>query len=190
MTDEEKAKLEQIYSERLRNVRRYHSAPLIERIRNAFAGISYPGDENLIGSPEHRAECEECEGIYNFFVGKTWEEALEKDADGWLDYGQSFFKPLAWQYYLPAFLIQGINEESFSSFYFAPNDDPSLVDFEENRVELLSAGQCSVIVEFLQISGDLSKGIHDWIEEDNLEALNYWKKNYQKALSKEQNLEK
>lgn len=188
--EEEKEKLEQIYLERLRAVKKNQSETLIARIKDAFAEVSYPSDENLVSTPEHRAECDECEDIYNFFVGKSWEEALRKDSDGWLNYGQSFFEPLAWRYYLPAFLIQEINEDSFSSFYFAPNDDPKLENLEENRIKLLTSWQCSVIVDFLEISNELSEGIHRWVEDDNLVALSYWKENYRKALAKEQNLNK
>jgi len=189
MTEEEKEKSEQIYSERLRAVKKHRSEPLIERIKNAFAGVVYPGNENIVSTSEHRAECEECQEIYDFFVSKTWEEILdEEESDNWLGYGQSFFEPLAWQYYLPAYLIKEINEDSFSSFYFAPNDDPELENFEENRLKLLTSRQCWVIVEFLEISRELSKGIYSWVEDDDLVALAYWTENYKNALVREQNL--
>lgn len=188
VSEEEKRKAERIYSERLRRVKQNRSMILIERIKSAFAEVFYPGDENLIGTPEHRAECDECGDIYNFFVGKSWQEALRQDSNGWLGYGQSFFEPLAWQYYLPALLLREINEDSFSASYFAPNDDPQLDDFEDNRINLLTSRQCGVVVEFLEISNELSEGIHSWIEDDNLTALAYWQENYQKALTREQNL--
>lgn len=186
MTKEERIILKQIHLQRLEEITKTHSKPLIENIEKAFANVSYPGDENLISTPEHRAMCDECEGIYNFFVGKTWQETLDEKSDSWLDLGQSFFLPLAWQYYLPAHLIHNINDELFSSFYFRPEEDPELFEFESNRIELLNSRQCDVIIEYLEIADELGK-IDMFYEEENLKALNYWKENYRNALAKEQN---
>ncbi len=183
-----KAKVERnLFGKTKKNIKT-RSKPLIKNIKEAFANVPYPKDENLISTPEHRAECEECEELYNFFVGKTWEEMLDEKSYDWLDNAQSFFLPLAWQYYLPAYLIQRINEESFTSFYFQPNEDPELVEFEENRIKLLTSRQCDVIIEYLKIADEIGRGIILYEEYKISETLNYWKENYRNALAKEQNL--
>ena len=119
-TEEERKKLKDIHLERLEKIAQTRAQSLIEEIKEAFGNLAYPGDENLIASAEHRAECEEWQKLFDFFVGKRWENCLNKKSYRKLDAGQSFFKPLAWRYYLPAFLIQNINRENFSSFYFTP----------------------------------------------------------------------
>ncbi|MCY7374561.1 MAG: hypothetical protein LH472_01130 [Pyrinomonadaceae bacterium] len=187
MTEGERLELKEIYLQRLENINRNRSKPLIENIKEAFLNVPYSGDGNLVSTPKHRAECEECQGIYNYFVGKTWEETLDKKYYDWLDHGQSFFLPLAWQYYLPAYLIQRINGESFSTLYFLPNEDPELVEFEENRINLLTSRQCDVIIEYLKIPDELGQGLVIYEEYKILETLNYWKENYRNALAKEQN---
>ena len=186
MTEAEKRKLKEIYLQRLGSITKARSNPLIENIKEAFADVPYPGNENLISTAEHRAMCDECQGLYNFFVGKTWQETLDKKSDGWLDHGQSFFLPLAWQYYLPAYLIQRISEKHFPSLYFQPNEDPELIEFEENRIQLLTSWQCDVIVDYLEIADELGQGLITYEEYKILETLNYWKENYRNALAKEQ----
>ena len=186
MTEDDQRKLKQIYLRRLKKITKARSKFLVENINNAFANVPYPKDENLISSPEHRAECEECQGLYDFFVGKTWEKTLGEKSFGWLSHAQSFFLPPAWQYYLQAYLIQLINQKDFSaSLYFQPNDDPELNDFEESRVKLLTSWQCDVIIEHLEIADELWRGIDNYEEEKNQRALIFWKENYRKALAKE-----
>ncbi len=188
MTEEEKLGLKKVYLERLENIAKTLSAPLIENIKEAFANLPYPNDENLISTSEHRAKCAECRGLYNFFVGKTWQETLDAESYGWLSHAQSFFLPLAWQYYLPAYLIQIINDKSFPTLYFRRDEDPELVEFEENRIKLLTSWQCDVIIEYLEIADELGQGLIIYEEYEISKTLNYWKENYRKALAKEQNL--
>lgn len=190
MTEDEKLKLKETYLQRLKKITQTRSKPLIENIKEVFANVPYPKDENLISTPEHRTECEECQELYNFFVSKTWKETLDKKSYGWLDNAQSFFLPLAWQYYLPAYLIQRIRGKSFSSLYFQPNEDPELVEFEENRVKLLTSRQCDVIIEYLKIADELGQGLIIYEEYEISKTLNYWRENYRNALAKEQNLSK
>ncbi|MGI8788608.1 MAG: DUF6714 family protein [Pyrinomonadaceae bacterium] len=187
MTEEEKLKLKKVYSQRLRKIAKARSEPLIENIKEAFAGIPYPKDENLISTPEHRAECDECQEIYHFFVGKTWKETLNKESSGLLSHARSFFLPLAWQYYLPAYLIRLIRKNSFISSDLEPNEEPELTDWEKNRIKLLTSRQCNVIIKYLKIANELWQG-DDYREARTLKALDYWKENYRNALAKEQNL--
>ncbi|MCY7345616.1 MAG: hypothetical protein LH614_05280 [Pyrinomonadaceae bacterium] len=188
MTEDEQQKLKAVYLQRLENINRTRSKPLIKNIKEAFLNVPYPGDENLVSTPEHRAECEECEGIYSYFVGKTWEKTLDKKSYDWLGHGQSFFLPLAWQYYLAAYLIQRVSKELFPTLYFLPNEDPELIEFEENRINLLTSRQCDVIIKYLKIADELGQGLVIYEEYEISKTLSYWKENYRKALAKEQNL--
>jgi len=165
----------------------------IEKVKRAFSNNIYPVDENLIASPKHLAECEECKGYHDFFVGKKWEDCLNANAFGKLCGGQSFFKASAWHYYLPAYLIQLINNQRFFAGYeFQPREDtdlPELIEWQKEEISLLSSKQCEVIVDYLEITLKVWEGIEKGYQDDR-KALNFWKENYQKALAKEQNLNK
>src|SRR5438128_1138848 len=106
MTEDEQRNLKKSYLRKLDKFVKTHSKSLIGNIIDAFADVSYPNEENLIGSPEHRAECQECQNLHNFFVGKIWKETVDENSYGWLSQAQSCFSPSAWQYFLQAFLIQ------------------------------------------------------------------------------------
>jgi len=171
---------------------------LIEKIEIAFSGNKYPGDENLISSQEHLAECEECRGYYDYFVGKSRKQILEEDSYGKLGGGQSFFKPLAWHYYFPAYLIKCVRLGKFFSFNFNPPDESEFEDedfaefwneFEQPRIDLLSPAQCEVIIDYLQITLEVWKGVEKGYEDD-LRPLNFWKENYRKSFKREQSSRK
>jgi hypothetical protein len=186
MTEEEQRKLKQIYLRRLKKITKARSDGLIGNIKEAFANVLYPGNENLISTPEHRASCGECQKLYDYFVGKTWEETLDEKSFGWLSHAKSFFLPLAWKYYLPAFLIQLINQQQFfAEHHFLPTENPELLIWREERVDILTSWQCDVIIEYLEIADELWREIDDYKEEHNQKALNFWKENYRKALAKE-----
>lgn len=201
MTEEEKQEREKAYLQRLDKVVKNQSAQLIADIKEAFANVPYPGDENLIDN-EHRATCEECQEIYTYFIGKLWENCLDEESSIWVSHAQCFFTPLAWQYYLPAYLIDDIQKKYFSNLSFRPSkisdfeeDDFSESDFiefwngyEQPRIDILSTKQCKVIVNFLEAGYEICKGGFKHEEGDAQEALEFWKENYQKALAKEQNL--
>lgn len=107
---------------------------------------------------------------------------------GKLDAGQSFFKPLAWHYYLPAYLIQCVRRRIFSSIGFAPtteSDFESYEDFiryyndwEQSRIDLLTQEQIKTIISYLEI---VLKVNENW--EDDKTALNFWKETYNKSFS-------
>lgn len=147
MTEEERKKRVIYCFQRRMLASQIYGDQLIEKIKKTFSGNKYPGDENLIASPEHLAECEECRGYYDYFVGKSWTKCLEQKSYGKLCGGQSFFKPLAWHYYFPAYLINCVQLGKFYSFDFRPPDkskfeDEDYVEFwnewEQKRIDLLS----------------------------------------------------
>jgi hypothetical protein len=80
MKEEERKNLKSNWLERRIIVSQVYGENFIAETKNAFANNKYPGDENLISSSEHLAECEECRGYYEFFVGKTWQDCLIIDS--------------------------------------------------------------------------------------------------------------
>jgi len=147
---------------------------LEKRIHLAFRDVPYPGDDNLISTPEHRATCEECHDLYNRFRGIWWRDTLEDDFwHGSLDHAMSFFTASAWQYYLPAYLTHELRSSRFLSLYFGPADYPDLSQYERARTEILSVDQCAVIVDYLSLC--VTSHLKDAISKiEDKRALDRW----------------
>ena len=76
-------------------------------IETAFAEVAYPGDDAITISS---CPCTECEDTREFFRGKHWQEIA--DAQKLMQYcwgGLSILSPQAWHFYLPTYLIIGID---------------------------------------------------------------------------------
>ncbi len=157
---------------------------LIERIKQVFADVPYPGDDKIIATPEHIAECDECSGLHKALVGRKWTELIEDEgSSGHVSHAMSFFSSAGWQYYLPAYLIQSIILRDFSSLYFQPNKDPELVEYQVERVNRLTGDQCKILIAYLLVVlKENSYSQHDY--EDNKEAVEYWKENYQRIVAR------
>lgn len=50
---------------------------LIERIKKAFADVPHPGDDGIIGTPEHVAVCDECSDLRQALVGRRWTDLVD-----------------------------------------------------------------------------------------------------------------
>lgn len=92
---------------------------LIERIKQAFAHVKYPGDESLTDSTYG----DEPAALIKEFCGKTdWQtfdaKFLDQAPDGWGS-ALSFFSGAALQFYLPAYMIADIRGELLTA-------DPSI----------------------------------------------------------------
>lgn len=164
---------------------------LIERIKQVFADVPYPGDDKIIATPEHIAECDECSGLHKALVGRKWTELIEDEgSSGHVSYAMSFFSSAGWQYYLPAYLIQSIMLGRFSSLYFQPDKDPELVEYRAElaeyraeRVNRLTGDQCKILIAYLLVV--LKEDCYSQYEyEDNKEAVEYWKENYQRIVAR------
>lgn len=180
----------QIYNKQLKEITENRSESLIGEIKSAFADVQYPENEYISGLAEHNKECEEHRECYDFFVGKKWHQTLDEKSYRKLCGGQSYFNDSAWHYYLQAYLIQCISLEKFDSSNFRPlyESDSTEVDWNKRRAKLLTAEQCKTIVGYLEMVEEIWRGIDSLFDKWNLEGLNYWRENYQKALAKEQNL--
>lgn len=90
-----------------------------ENIRQAFKDSPYPGDSNLVNI-QGRYDFERQE-IFESFVGKHWEE-VPLDTLKFHHEALCFFKPEAYRFYLPAYLLA-----TAKSYYQADNIPNSVV---------------------------------------------------------------
>lgn len=103
-------------------------AALKERIRAAFAGVAYPGDDGLRGSDEGDEPFE----VERDFRGKTdWRTLdpgfIDQAPDG-LASALSFFSDAAFHFYLPAYLmadVEGRLDRADPSFHLTHGLDDS-----------------------------------------------------------------
>lgn len=84
---------------------------LCRAIENAFAGVVYPGDENIAMTGPHEDYLSAKE-LVDAFGGKHWKEILHK-RNAWLRshyWALTHFTPRAFHFYLPAFLIKCVSD--------------------------------------------------------------------------------
>ena len=165
---------------------REDNSALVERIKQVFADVPYPSDDNIIGTPEHVAVCDECSGLHRALAGRRWPELIEdEDASGHVGHAMSFFSAADGHYYLPAYLVQRINRKRFSSLHFSPRTDPELIEFWEDRVSRLTGDQCRAVIAYLLVvlREDASSR---YARERDREAAEHWKENYRKITSQNQ----
>ena len=163
-------------------------ALLIEQIERAFADVQYPGDDNIIATPAHVGECEECGGLHKLLVGRKWRELIADDESSeHVSHAMSFFSLAGWQYYLPAYLIQSIRLRRFDSLYFQPKDDPAVAEFNRERIHHLTAEQGQAVISFL-LAVQKEERFGSYANERNQQALDYWKENYRRIDSRNQDV--
>lgn len=80
---------------------------LLKELIAAFSERKYPGDENLVSKYPFSEDAEETQ---NFFRGKSWKEILRCDDTDLRTYA-GFLNFDGFAYYLPAFLILGLDPD-------------------------------------------------------------------------------
>jgi len=136
----------------------------LREITEAFADIPYPGDDRMIANPEHARECPECSAVASVFRGRNWRELTpEFVSSQGSDIG--FLSPDAFRYFLPAYLVAGIDDFTIASVVLGvgyltrpePEDcDDRFMTFEERiqyfneRISGISKRQARAIVSFLE----------------------------------------
>jgi hypothetical protein len=186
MTDEERKELKIYCFQRRLIASQVYGDDFIEKVKKAFAGVGYPNMEFFAGSAEHNRKCAECRELDACFTGKKWEDCLDDDeALRLLSAGHSLFHISVRHYFLPAYLIKLVKQARFSADYdFAQMLDDELIEWQKERISLLSSKQCEVIVKYLEITLKVWEGIENGYQDD-VSTLNFWKKNYQKARDRE-----
>ena len=157
---------------------------LISRIKEAFADVPYPGDENILSTPDHILICEECHDLYEIFKGIGRGETLEgKEWFNNLGYAITFFSAAGWQYFLPAYLIQSISHNKLGSLHFYIDSDPELVEYWEDRISQLNQEQFKVLVDYLSAVVELND---PFTLDRDVAALEQWKERYQAVALRDQ----
>jgi hypothetical protein len=152
------------------------SEPLIESIRAAFADYPYPGNDNLVDPHMLEIRDDDYLEVYKDFKGKNW-QTLTSDFLEWHYASVHLLSPVAFVYYLPAFLISALvkphesNIPDSLTFSLTPPDDESLTDSFDERMNLITKAQSSVIYHYIQ---EYMK-IDEIRAEDSQKALEYWK---------------
>ncbi|PID66340.1 MAG: hypothetical protein CR975_03520 [Gammaproteobacteria bacterium] len=122
---------------------------LISDIEYAFATVEYPGDYNI--APIDGMEGSE---VNDIFKGKSWRD-IHFEAVSQLSYALLYFKPKAFIYFLPAFLIGCIKDQKAE---FGSSCDTILICFTppdnkdkafEARMKLFNKNQLNLIGRFL-----------------------------------------
>jgi hypothetical protein len=123
---------------------------LKEMIQEAFAGVAYPGDENITRCPYN---CAECRRIADYFKGKEWAgqdvEEMRKH-----HVALSLFTPEAFHYFLPAFMLASI--DSYEKGDVIPDAIRFHFEYAQEirghftvRMSKLSAAQRKAIIDYL-----------------------------------------
>lgn len=136
------------------------SNELKQEIEAAFAEVQYPGDENIYAEG---VEDPDIEKRVLRFKGTHWHEVDSEVLRGLRD-GFVFFTPEAFRFYLPAFLIEYINdpdENVVNSLAFA------LSFARRDNLKLYSSQQIKAINSFLRYmqkypSGPVVEDIELW----------------------------
>ncbi|MDB6112373.1 MAG: hypothetical protein JWR69_4123 [Pedosphaera sp.] len=123
---------------------------LKELIQEAFAGVPYPGDDNITRCPYN---CSECRRIADYFKGKEWAqqgtEELRKH-----HVALSLFTPEAFHYFLPAFMLASI--DSYEKGDVIPDAIRFHFEYAQEiqghftmRMSKLSGAQRKAIIDYL-----------------------------------------
>ncbi len=81
------------------------AALAIKKIKRAWDGVAYPGDENIFAPDSY-----DDEDITEYFSDTTWEGHLTVSLRAHCSAISTFFTPVAYHYWLPAYLIASITD--------------------------------------------------------------------------------
>jgi uncharacterized protein DUF6714 len=125
------------------------AAEVRQKIERAFGDVPRPSDDRICGTygDEARDDTEP-------YKGRDWRD-LERDLLGYYHYALTWFTPEAFHYYLPAFLVAGLEDPD--AIYVVsvlqmlrPNEDPSLDPFSRDRWQLLNDEQIAAVQLWLE----------------------------------------
>ncbi len=129
---------------------------LRRRILQTFADVPYPGDNNLVPVQErHSAEYRNTE---HFFRGRRWQELAQARRALQTGGGLSFLTPEAWCFFLPAYQLNALSEESgladiawTTLFQLTPPRSADLDDFFQRQISCLSPAQQECVAAFVRL---------------------------------------
>jgi len=123
---------------------------IVERIKIAWDGVAYPGDDKIFTPHSY-----DDEDITEYFRGTTWEGHSAKSLRGYSSAISTFFTPIAYHYWLPAFLIAAIENpeeldaglgslisslfpESEGSFFYAEQQERFTLLTDEQKLAVIA----------------------------------------------------
>ncbi len=149
---------------------------IVEKIRLAWEGVPYPGDSNIFTPLSY-----DDEDITDYFRGTTWEGHGVESLRGHSSAISTFFTPLAFHYWLPAYLVAAIEDpgeldtglDSLISSLFPERDGSPSHEEQQERIALLTNEQKLAVIATLESI------IHKWCSEnkpmyDEKKALQYF----------------
>ncbi len=97
---------------------------LISKIENAWGSVKYPGDKKIFTPDSY-----DNEGITDYFAGTTWKGHSIENLRRHSAAISSFFTPIAWHYWLPAYLIA---ENDLDTPHFYSSQEWKLLEYFYN----------------------------------------------------------
>jgi len=137
-----------------------------ERVELAFANVPYPGDDDI--AYDNTGYDLDCEEVLATFRSRSWKSISKAEV---FQHRDSFpvFTPVAFHYYLPAFLVAcskyrlelDVAPEHLAFNLTPPKQETgSSWDFFWARARLFDPGQGGVILEYLELCADFVR--NDW----------------------------
>lgn len=127
---------------------------VIEEIKLAWDGVPYPGDDNIFTPHSY-----DDEGITEYFRGTTWEGHSAKSLLGHASAISTFFTPIAYHYWLPAYLIATIENpkeldaglDCLVSSLFPASEGLFFQAEQQERLALLTYEQKTAVIATLEL---------------------------------------
>ncbi len=126
---------------------------LVANVKRAWAGVPYPGDENIVTSDS----CDD-EGTTEYFSGTTWNGHAPADLRAHSAAISTYFTPPAYCYWMPAYLIAAVEDpeelgQGVDSIVdsLTPEEEGSPFRQEQReRVESLTHEQRRAVISILE----------------------------------------
>lgn len=172
----------------------------VAKVERAFADVPYPADDWIVHDKNH---CPECEELHYAYVGKQWQSLTDARYLRRYD-GLSFFTPMTFRYFLPAFMRAAVTDLEGSDvivsgivFHLTPPSDADadedwltpeqrvaqkewtaqrLIAFNFNREQI------EVICDYIRLYVRLYEDVYDSALDGSLLALAYWQNQLQSTL--------
>ena len=126
---------------------------IVEKIKLAWDGVPYPGDSNIFTPHSY-----DDEDITDYFRGTTWEGHSAESLRMHSSAISTFFTPIAFHYWLPAYLVAAIEDpeeldvglDSLISSLFPERDGSSFQAEQQERFALLTNEQKLAVISTLE----------------------------------------
>lgn len=132
----------------------------------------YPKDKILVNIDHFNNNCGDCVDTHNYFNGKQWFELIENNKS--MEESLRFLNHNAWYYFLPAYLIENINEESFDINQIGISDDfksesltdsrKKLINWQKEKFNQLSKIQIEQIIFYIELGKEYSDYVNDLVD--------------------------